>query len=56
MGRHVARVGGKHKRRGAGQFDGSSRRRVIVADGYHRLCAIYRYHEDAVIRGKKKML
>lgn len=23
--------------------------RVIVADGYHRLCAIYSYDEDAVI-------
>jgi hypothetical protein len=24
-------------------------RRVIVADGYHRLCAVYSYDEDAVI-------
>lgn len=24
-------------------------RRVIVADGYHRLCAVYAYDEDAVI-------
>jgi len=23
--------------------------RVIVADGYHRLCAVYSYDEDAVI-------
>lgn len=23
--------------------------RVIVADGYHRLCAVYQYHEDAEI-------
>ena len=23
--------------------------RVIVADGYHRLCAVYHYHEDAEI-------
>jgi len=22
---------------------------VIIADGYHRLCAIYSYDEDAVI-------
>ena len=26
--------------------------RVIVADGYHRLCAIYSFWEDAVIRCK----
>ncbi|SFJ08672.1 hypothetical protein [Nitrosomonas sp. Nm34] len=26
--------------------------RVIIADGYHRLCAIYSYDEDAVILGK----
>jgi hypothetical protein len=26
-----------------------SRGRVIIADGYHRLCAIYSYDEDAVI-------
>lgn len=23
--------------------------KVIIADGYHRLCAVYSYHEDAVI-------
>src|SRR5258708_1071367 len=23
--------------------------KVIVADGYHRLCAVYRFHEDALI-------
>jgi hypothetical protein len=23
--------------------------RVIIADGYHRLCAVYSYNEDAVI-------
>jgi hypothetical protein len=23
--------------------------KVIVADGYHRLCAVYSYNEDAVI-------
>ena len=23
--------------------------RVIIADGYHRLCAVYSYDEDAVI-------
>lgn len=28
--------------------DGATRR-VIVADGYHRLCAVYAYDEDAVI-------
>ena len=26
--------------------------RVIVADGYHRLCAIYSFQEDAIIRCK----
>ena len=26
-----------------------ARGRVIVADGYHRLCAVYGYDEDAVI-------
>ena len=26
-----------------------SRGKVIIADGYHRLCAIYSYDEDAVI-------
>ena len=30
----------------------AAHRRVIIADGYHRLCAIYSYHEDAVIRCK----
>lgn len=23
--------------------------RLIIADGYHRLCAVYRFHEDAMI-------
>jgi hypothetical protein len=23
--------------------------KVVVADGYHRLCAVYSYHEDALI-------
>ena len=27
----------------------SVNRKVIVADGYHRLCAVYSYDEDAVI-------
>ena len=26
--------------------------KVIIADGYHRLCAIYSYDEDAIIRCK----
>ena len=26
--------------------------KVIIADGYHRLCAIYSFDEDAVIRCK----
>ncbi|TRW90771.1 hypothetical protein [Candidatus Methylobacter oryzae] len=26
--------------------------KVVIADGYHRLCAIYSYDEDAVIRCK----
>jgi hypothetical protein len=26
--------------------------RVVIADGYHRLCAIYSFDEDAWIRGK----
>ena len=26
--------------------------RVVIADGYHRLCAIYQFDEDAVIRCK----
>ena len=25
------------------------KRKVIIADGYHRLCAVYSYNEDAVI-------
>lgn len=28
---------------------GSANGKVIVADGYHRLCAVYAYDEDAVI-------
>lgn len=27
----------------------SANGRVVVADGYHRLCAVYSYNEDAVI-------
>ena len=23
--------------------------KVVIADGYHRLCAVYSYHEDALI-------
>jgi hypothetical protein len=30
----------------------SARRKVIIADGYHRLCAVYSYDEDAVIPSK----
>jgi hypothetical protein len=30
----------------------SVRRKVIIADGYHRLCAVYSYDEDAVIPSK----
>jgi hypothetical protein len=30
----------------------SSNGRVIIADGYHRLCAIYSYDEDALIQCK----
>ena len=26
--------------------------KVVIADGYHRLCAIYRFDEDAIIRCK----
>lgn len=26
--------------------------RVVIADGYHRLCAIYEFNEDAIIRCK----
>jgi len=29
-----------------------ARGRVVIADGYHRLCAIYRSDEDALIRCK----
>jgi hypothetical protein len=25
------------------------RGKLIIADGYHRLCAVYRFHEDAMI-------
>ena len=28
------------------------RGRVIIADGYHRLCAVYGYNEDAIIPSK----
>ena len=24
-------------------------KKLIIADGYHRLCAVYHYHEDALI-------
>ncbi len=27
----------------------TARRRVIIADGYHRLCAVYTHDEDAMI-------
>ena len=27
-------------------------RKVVVADGYHRLCAVYSFDEDALIRCK----
>jgi hypothetical protein len=27
----------------------SANRKVIVADGYHRLCGVYSYDEDAII-------
>lgn len=30
----------------------SNNGKVIIVDGYHRLCAIYSYDEDAVILGK----
>ena len=30
----------------------SAHGKVIVADGYHRLCAVYAQHEDAVIHCK----
>jgi len=30
----------------------AGRGKVIIADGYHRLCAIYSFDEDAVIRCK----
>jgi hypothetical protein len=26
--------------------------KVIIADGYHRMCAVYSFHEDAMIRCK----
>jgi disulfide oxidoreductase YuzD len=26
--------------------------KVVIADGYHRLCAVYSFHEDAVVRCK----
>ncbi len=26
--------------------------KVVIADGYHRLCAIYSFHEDAIVRCK----
>ncbi len=26
--------------------------KVVIADGYHRMCAIYKFHEDALIRCK----
>jgi hypothetical protein len=31
----------------------STNGKVIIADGYHRLCAVYSYNEDAVIPCKK---
>ena len=27
----------------------ASQRRVVIADGYHRLCAIYSFDEDAIV-------
>ena len=30
----------------------SSREKVLIADGYHRLCAVYSFDEDALIRCK----
>jgi len=27
----------------------SDNRKVIIADGYHRLCAVYSFYEDAVV-------
>ncbi len=30
----------------------SANGKVIIADGYHRMCAIYKVHEDALIRCK----
>ncbi|MCC6370668.1 MAG: hypothetical protein IT236_06680 [Bacteroidia bacterium] len=30
----------------------SANGKVIIADGYHRMCAVYYYHEDALIRCK----
>lgn len=32
------------------QGDLSSQRRLVVADGYHRICAICHYDEDAPVR------
>ena len=29
-----------------------SRGRVVIADGYHRLCAVYSFDEDAMVRCK----
>ena len=26
--------------------------KVVIADGYHRLCAVYSFDEDALIPGK----
>ncbi len=39
----------------AGQFDATGTAhyavagRLIIADGYHRLCAVYKFDEDAMI-------
>lgn len=30
-------------------FRDTNRRRLIIADGYHRLCAVYTFDEDAMI-------
>jgi hypothetical protein len=27
----------------------TTRGRLVIADGYHRLCAVYEFHEDAMI-------
>jgi len=29
--------------------DGQEKRKVIIADGYHRLCAVYTFDENAMI-------